>query len=82
MPHRQHAAQSSTATTTVVTVVPKAAEDALQLLELKRFSRRVDAKDRRLSPTRRAQVEAARRHSVCRRVSERKDLSAAHESKM
>ena len=50
----------------VVTVVPQAAEDALRLLELKRFSRRVDAKDRRLPLTLRAQVDAARRRSVCR----------------
>jgi len=61
--------------TIVVTVVPKAARDALRLLELKRFSWRVDAEYRRMSPTRRAHAEAVRRRSVCRQVSERKDLS-------
>ena len=66
----------------VVTVVPQAAEDALRLLELKRFNRRVDAKDRRLTRTRHTQVDAARRRSVCRRESERKDLNAAHKNKM
>jgi len=65
----------------VVTVVPQAAEDALRL-ELKRFNRRVDAKDRRLTRTRYTQVDAARRRSVCRRESERKDLNAAHKNKM
>jgi hypothetical protein len=75
VPHREHAAQSSTAMTIVVTVVPKAARDALRLLELKRFSWRVDAEYRRMSPTRRAHAEAVRRRSVCRQVSERKDLS-------
>jgi len=49
------------------------------LLDLERCTQRVDAKDRRRCA---AQVDAARRRSVCRRVSERKDLSAAHESNM
>ena len=39
----------------------------------------MDAKDRRRCA---AQVDPARRRSVCLRMSERKDLSAAHESKM
>jgi hypothetical protein len=60
-------------TTTVVTVVPQAAEDALRLLDLERCTRCVDAKDRRRCA---ARVHAARRRSVCRRVSERKDLRA------
>ena len=65
-------------TTTVVTVVPQAAEDALRLLDLERCTQRADAKDRRRGA---AQVQPARRLSVCRWVSERKDLSAAHECK-
>jgi hypothetical protein len=73
VPHREHAAQSSTAMTIVVTVVPKAARDALRLLDLERCTRRVDAKDGRRCA---AQLHAARRRSVCRRVSERKHLRA------
>ena len=47
--------------------------------DLERCTQRADAKDRRRGA---AQVHPARRRSVCRWVSERKDLSAAHESKM
>ena len=64
--------------TTVVTVVLQVVEDALRLLDLERCTQLVDAQDRRRGA---AQVDAARRLSVCRRVSERKDLSAAHECK-
>jgi len=72
-------------TTTTTTVVTVAAEDTLRLLEMERCTWRMDAKGGRRQPTRPtrpAQAEAARRHSVCRRVSERKDLGATHESKM
>jgi len=36
----------------------RAVEDALRLQSLERFTRRIDAKDRRVSVTRRAEVEA------------------------
>ena len=72
-------------TTTTTTVVTVAAHDALRLLEMERCTWRMDATGGRrppTRPTRPAVSHAARRRSVCRRVSERKDLGATQEGNM
>lgn len=58
-------------------------EEAMRLQSLERFIHRMDAKERTTSSTRRAQVEAARRGSVCGTgVADRKVLGAASKSKI